>query len=41
MKLRRAPELRTELWFNTRAPVILQSLRGRVVLIEAFQMLCR
>lgn len=40
MKLRQAPELQTTHWFNTKAPVTLQSLRGRVVLIEAFQMLC-
>lgn len=40
MRLRQAPELQTTHWFNTKAPVMLQSLRGRVVLIEAFQMLC-
>ncbi len=40
MKLRQAPELQTTHWLNTKAPVTLQSLRGRVVLIEAFQMLC-
>ncbi len=40
MKLRQAPELQTTHWFNTTSPVTLQSLRGRVVLIEAFQMLC-
>ena len=40
MKLRQAPELQTTHWFNTKAPLTLQSLRGRVVLIEAFQMLC-
>lgn len=27
-------------WFNTQAPVTLESLRGRVVLAVAFQMLC-
>ena len=40
MRLRQAPELQTTHWFNTKAPVTLRSLRGRVVLIEAFQMLC-
>lgn len=35
-----APELITHKWFNTEGPVTLASLRGRVVLIEAFQMLC-
>jgi len=40
MKLRKAPELRTTHWFNSKEPVSLQSLRGRIVLIEAFQMLC-
>ncbi|MCA8889037.1 MAG: redoxin family protein [Parvularculaceae bacterium] len=40
MNLRQAPELQTTHWFNTPAPITLKSLRGRVVLIEAFQMLC-
>ncbi len=40
MRLQQAPELQATHWFNTKAPVTLQSLRGRVVLIEAFQMLC-
>lgn len=40
MKLQQAPELQTTHWFNTKAPVTLQSLHGRVVMIEAFQMLC-
>ena len=35
-----APELQTSQWFNTKAAITLASLRGRVVLIEAFQMLC-
>ncbi|UWQ39379.1 redoxin domain-containing protein (plasmid) [Leisingera aquaemixtae] len=35
-----APELDTVQWFNSPGPVTLQSLRGRVVMIEAFQMLC-
>ena len=36
----RAPELDVVQWFNTEAPVSLSDLRGRVVIIEAFQMLC-
>ncbi len=40
MILRQAPELKTIHWFNTDAPLTLESLRGRVVVIEAFQMLC-
>ena len=35
-----APELQTSDWLNTDDPVSLESLRGKVVLIEAFQMLC-
>ena len=35
-----APELQTSQWFNTEQAITLASLRGRVVLIEAFQMLC-
>ncbi len=34
------PELQTSHWFNTPAPISLASLRGRVVAIHAFQMLC-
>lgn len=37
---RQAPELDVECWLNTPAPLSLAGLRGRVVLIEAFQMLC-
>jgi hypothetical protein len=40
MIVRQAPELQTIHWFNTDAPLNLESLRGRVVVIEAFQMLC-
>ncbi len=40
MILRQAPELQTIHWFNTDAPLTLESLLGRVVVIEAFQMLC-
>lgn len=35
-----APELITDQWFNTAGPITLRSLRGKVVAIEAFQMLC-
>lgn len=40
MKLRQAPELEISHWLNTKTPITLASLRGRVVLVEAFQMLC-
>jgi peroxiredoxin len=35
-----APELAVSRWFNTAAPLTLAGLRGRPVLIHAFQMLC-
>lgn len=35
-----APELRTAGWLNVDRPLSLAELRGKVVLIEAFQMLC-
>ena len=35
-----APELQVAQWFNTDAPVTLAGLRGKVVLVDAFQMLC-
>jgi peroxiredoxin len=35
-----APELAVSRWFNTDAPLSLGDLRGRVVLLHAFQMLC-
>lgn len=38
--LLQAPELQVERWFNTPAPLTLAALRGRVVVVEAFQMLC-
>ena len=38
--LTRAPDLQVIDWFNTPQPITLPDLRGRVVLIEAFQMLC-
>lgn len=36
----RAPELAVSRWFNTKEPLTLAGLRGRVVLLHAFQMLC-
>ncbi|MEM8609863.1 MAG: redoxin domain-containing protein [Myxococcota bacterium] len=38
--MREAPELIVQQWLNTPEPITLRALRGRVVLIEAFQMLC-
>lgn len=35
-----APELHVKDWLNTKQLITLESLRGKVVLIEAFQMLC-
>lgn len=35
-----APEWQVEVWLNTPAPFELSQLRGRVVLLHAFQMLC-
>lgn len=35
-----APEIAVSRWFNTPAPLSLAQLRGRVVLLHAFQMLC-
>jgi peroxiredoxin len=35
-----APEWQVEVWLNTQAPLELSQLRGRVVLLHAFQMLC-
>lgn len=35
-----APEFIVEQWLNTDAPLTLSGLRGKVVVIEAFQMLC-
>jgi peroxiredoxin len=35
-----APELIVDRWFNSAEAITLQSLRGRVVVLEAFQMLC-
>lgn len=38
--LRSTPELSVSQWFNTDEPITLEKLRGKVVVIEAFQMLC-
>lgn len=35
-----APELVTSQWFNSESAISLEALRGEVVVIEAFQMLC-
>lgn len=35
-----APELAVVRWFNTAGPLTLAALRGRVVVLHAFQMLC-
>jgi peroxiredoxin len=38
--LQQAPEIRAQAWLNTPAPITLAGLRGRVVVLHAFQMLC-
>lgn len=38
--MKHAPELITETWLNADAPISLQNLRGKVVCLFAFQMLC-
>lgn len=35
-----APPIEAAAWLNTEAPIALDGLRGRVVLLHAFQMLC-
>ena len=35
-----APERQTTAWLNTDTPLDLEQLRGRVVVVHAFQMLC-
>ena len=40
MNFAAAPELQTVDWLNTDEPVTLAAMRGKVVVIEAFQMLC-
>ena len=38
--LQTAPELEIATWLNTQLPLTLAGLRGRVVVLHAFQMLC-
>jgi hypothetical protein len=38
---RQAPPLQTAAWMNVEEPLTLEGLRGRVVLLHAFQMRCR
>lgn len=40
MELQPAPPWQTTTWLNTPAPLDLEQLRGRVVVVHAFQMLC-
>ena len=40
MELNPAPAWQTTAWLNTPGPLSLESLRGRVVFVHAFQMLC-
>ncbi|MBK6599620.1 MAG: redoxin domain-containing protein [Proteobacteria bacterium] len=40
MELRPAPDWQTTTWLNTPEPLDLTRLRGRVVFLHAFQMLC-
>lgn len=40
MELRLAPEWQTTTWLNVPEPLILGGLRGQIVLLHAFQMLC-
>jgi hypothetical protein len=35
-----APELMVQTWFNTDRPLLLSALRGQVVVLAAFQVLC-
>ena len=35
-----SPEWRVSRWFNSEAPLSLGALRGKVVMVSAFQMLC-
>lgn len=39
-RIRPAPAIEAASWFNSAEPPTLDALRGRVVAIEAFQMLC-
>ncbi len=38
--LRAAPDWQTSRWFNSERPLALADLRGRVIALHAFQMLC-
>mgnify|MGYP000483532802 CR=1 FL=1 len=38
--LKMAPELKVSRWFNVANPISLESLRGKVVILGSFQMLC-
>lgn len=35
-----APEWHVDQWFNTKEPLTIAGLRGKVIVVEAFQMLC-
>lgn len=37
---RPAPPWQVEQWFNTEQPLSVEALRGKVIVLEAFQMLC-
>ncbi|SHF16063.1 Peroxiredoxin [Microbulbifer donghaiensis] len=37
---REAPEISASAWLNTEEPLSLRALRGKVVMVHAFQMLC-
>ena len=37
---RPAPPWQVDRWFNTSRPITLESLHGKVIVLEAFQMLC-
>jgi len=36
----KAPELAVSQWFNTETPLTLESLRGKVIYLHSFQLLC-
>ncbi|MEM0476221.1 MAG: hypothetical protein QW367_01095 [Candidatus Aenigmatarchaeota archaeon] len=37
---RKAPELSVEKWLNTEKPISIKNSLGKVIVFEAFQMLC-
>jgi peroxiredoxin len=39
-EIHQAPEWSVSQWFNTATPITLEQLRGKVVVLHAFQMLC-